>query len=286
MTPSPRKLAIVTGASGGLGFEIARLLGAAGYDLALVARSEAKLNALAQRLHAEHGVDAQVVALDLARPEAADALAARVSRCDVLVNNAGFATNAHFERIDETRIAEEITLDVLTLTRLTRKYLPGMIERRDGKILNVASTAGLLPGPFMAVYYAAKGYVISFSQALSEEMRGTGVTVSCFCPGAMETGFAARANTQRTPLFRMFRSDPAAMAASAVRGMQRGTMVNIPWPPTNWLVEAGVRLLPRRLLLWVSRKAVEVKDDEPSATLSAADLRGASRGSDGDAGDE
>ena len=195
VTPSPRKLAIVTGASGGLGFEIARLLAAAGYDLALVARSEAKLNALAQRLHAEHGVDAQVVALDLARPEAADALAARVSRCDVLVNNAGFATNAHFERIDETRIAEEITLDVLTLTRLTRKYLPGMIERRDGKILNVASTAGLLPGPFMAVYYAAKGYVISFSQALSEEMRGTGVTVSCFCPGAMETA-SRRARTR------------------------------------------------------------------------------------------
>jgi len=286
VTLPTRKLAIVTGASGGLGLEIARLLAAGGYDLALVARSQAKLNDLAQRLVAEHGTQAQVVVLDLARPDAADDLAARIPRCDVLVNNAGFATNARFDRIDDARIAEELTLDVVTLTRLTRKYLPGMIERRDGKILNIASTAGLLPGPFMAVYYAAKGYVISFSQALAEEMRGTGVTVSCFCPGAMETGFAARASTQRTLLFRMLRSDPAAMAAAAVRGMQRGTMVNIPWPPTNWLVDVGAHLLPRRILLWLSRKAVEVNDHEPAATPGAADLHGASRGSDADARDE
>jgi len=255
-----RKLAIVTGASGGFGLEIAKLLAADGYDLALVARSEAKLNAIAQELHARHGVDARPIVADLAVVDAADRLFTEVSHCDVLINNAGFATNDRFDRIAEDRITQEIVLDVLTLTKLARKYLPAMIERRDGKILNVASTAGLLPGPFMAVYYACKAYVISFSQAIAEELRGSGVTVSCFAPGAMETGFAARANAGTTPLFSLPRANPAKMAKTAYRGMLRGKALNIPWPPSNWLVDIGARFVPRGILIPISRKAVERKE--------------------------
>jgi uncharacterized protein len=253
------KLALVTGASGGLGLEFARLLAQDGYDLALAARSEAKLRDVAQSLANEHNVEATPVAIDLSRPDSADELAVRVPRCDVLINNAGFASNGRFDRIEESRISEEIGLDVLTLTRLTRKYLPSMVERRDGKVLNVASTAGFLPGPFMAVYYASKAYVISFSQAVSEELRGTGVTVTCFCPGATETGFADRAQTRQTLLLKLPVSGAREMAEAGYRAMQRGKLVVVPWPPMNWLVELSARLTPRRVLLWFSRKAVEVE---------------------------
>ena len=259
MTES-RKLAVVTGASGGLGLEFAKLLAADGYDLALVARSEEKLQNVAQKLSADHCVEVFPVAADLARIDAADSLVAKVPRCDVLINNAGFASNGRFDRLDEARITQEIVLDVLTLTRLTRKYLPGMIERRDGKILNVASTAGFLPGPFMAVYYACKAYVISFSQAIAEELRGGGITVSCFCPGATETGFADRAGARETLLFKLPRSSAAAMATAGYRGLHEGKLVNVPWPPSNWFVELSARIAPRRFLLWVSRKTVEPEE--------------------------
>jgi short-subunit dehydrogenase len=255
----PGKLALVTGASGGMGLEFARLLAKDGYDLALAARSESLLHDVARDLHDRYGVGATPVALDLARVDAADELARQVPRCDVLVNNAGFASNGRFDRLGEERIAQEILLDVLTLTRLARKYLPGMIERGNGKILNVASTAGFLPGPFMAVYYASKSYVISFSQAVAEELRGTGVTVTCFCPGATATGFAERARADRSLLFRMPVSNAHAMAVAGYRAMQQGKLVEVPWPPSNWLVELSARLAPRRMLLWISRKAVEVE---------------------------
>jgi uncharacterized protein len=256
----PRKLALVTGASGGLGLEFAKLLAADGYDLALVARSGEQLVEIARELGARHNVEALPIVADLATLDAADALVAKVPRCDVLINNAGFATNERFDRIAESRITQEIVLDVLTLTRLTRKYLPAMIEQHDGKILNVASTAGLLPGPFMAVYYACKAYVISFSQAITEELRGTGVTVSCFAPGSMETGFAARANAGETLLFSLPLSNAATMAKAGYRGLLRGKALNIPWPPSNWLVDLSARLTPRRILIAISRKAVERKE--------------------------
>jgi short-subunit dehydrogenase len=256
----PRRLALVTGASGGLGLEFARLLAKDGYDLALIARSEAKLRDVAQSLHDEYGVDAMPVALDLAQPGAAGDVMRQIPRCDVLINNAGFASNGRFDRLDESRIGEEIVLDVLTLTLLTRKYLPGMIERGEGKVLNIASTAGFLPGPFMAVYYACKAYVISFSQAIAEELRGTGVTVTCFCPGATATGFAERAGAGRSLLFALPVGNAAAVARAGYRAMQRGKLVSVPWPPSNWFVDLSARFSPRRILLWFSRKAVEVEE--------------------------
>lgn len=133
---------------------------------------------------------------DLAKAGAADELFARLPACDVLVNNAGFANNGAFAEIPENEILQEVQLDVVTLTELTRLYLAGMLERRSGKILNVASTAAFLPGPNMAVYYASKAYVLSLSEALAYETRGTGVTVTCLCPGATATDFHARAKVE------------------------------------------------------------------------------------------
>lgn len=249
--------AIVTGASGGLGLEFAKLLAADKYDLVLIARSADKLDAIAAELRERHGVSVETLPLDLSKLGAATAVFARVSECDVLINNAGFATNARFDEIPEERIREEVLLDVLTLTELTRAYLPAMRARGAGRVLNVASTAGFLPGPFMAVYYACKAYVLSFSQAIAEELRGTGVTVTCLCPGATATGFADRANTNHTRLFKMLPvGNAASVARAGYRGMLRGRDLVIPGLFNN-LVALSPRVSPRRLVISISRKTIE-----------------------------
>jgi short-subunit dehydrogenase len=249
--------AIVTGASGGLGLEFAKLLAADKHDLVLVARSADKLEAIATDLRERYGVNVETLALDLSRLGAAAEVFARVPECDVLINNAGFATNGRFEEIPEERIREEVLLDVLTLTEVTRAYLPAMRARGAGRVLNVASTAGFLPGPFMAVYYACKAYVLSFSQAIAEELRGTGVTVTCLCPGATATGFADRAQANTTRLFkRLPVADATSVARAGYRGMLQGRDLVIPGFFNN-LVALGPRLSPRRLLIWISRKTIE-----------------------------
>lgn len=253
---SAAKLGLVTGASGGIGLEFAKQLAQAGYDLALVARSQGKLETIAVELREEYGISVQVVACDLARPAAARELQSRVPECDVLINNAGFANNGKFAQMDEGHILEEIQLDVVTLTHLTRLYLPGMIDRQDGKILNIASTAGFLPGPNMAVYYASKAYVISFSEALAQEVRGTGVTVTVLCPGATATGFQERAKMESTPLFRLPTAKAADVAKAGIEGMMRGKAVVVPGI-TNKLVAITPRITPRRLLVAISGRAVE-----------------------------
>ncbi len=250
--------ALVTGASGGLGLEFAKLLAADGYDLVLVARSRDKLDDVATALRAACGVAVEVVVQDLASANAAAQLQARVPQCDVLVNNAGFATAASFVTIPPERTRGELQLDVVTLTELTRLYLPGMLERRDGKILNVASTAGLLPGPFAAVYYAAKAYVISFSEALWYELRGSGVSVTCFAPGATATGFSERAGAGTSLLFKLPVADAAKMAQAGYRGMQQGRRLVIPGLTNNVLALLS-RVAPRRPLLWVSAKTIQPK---------------------------
>lgn len=248
--------AIVTGASGGLGLEFAKLLAADGHDVALIARSGEKLETLAAQLRAQHGVATETLALDLSNVNAAQQVLARFGDCDVLINNAGFASNGRFDGLDPGRIREEVMLDVVTLTELTRAYLPKMLGRGSGRIMNVASTAAFLPGPFMAVYYASKAYVLSFSQAIAEEVRGTGVTVTCLCPGATETGFADRAQMHGTLLFRLPKANAARVARAGYDGMMKGRDVVVPGL-SNKLVAMSPKVTPRRLLLWASRKAVE-----------------------------
>jgi short-subunit dehydrogenase len=250
------ELAVVTGASGGLGLEFAKQLAAEGYNLVLIARSADKLEANASNLRTLYNVSVETIAADLSVVGAAENIFVRVPQCDVLVNNAGFASNGRFDMLPEERIREEIVLDVLTLTELTRKYLPGMRARRRGRILNVASTAAFVPGPFMAVYYAAKAYVMSFSEAIAEEVRGSGVSVTCLCPGPTATGFQDRAGVQRTLLFRLGLADASSVAKAGIRGMMQGKTVVVPGI-MNKLVAFSPRISPRRLLLFISRILAE-----------------------------
>lgn len=249
---SERQTALVTGASGGIGWELARAFAAGGYDLVLVARTAGKLEELAGELRTRHGVAARVVAKDLARPESPDELVAELEgdrvAVDVLVNNAGFATFGPFAETDLARELEELQLNVVTLTHLTKKLLPGMLARRRGGVLNVASTAGFQPGPLMAVYYATKAYVLSFSEALAEELRGSGVTVTVLCPGPTQTGFSARAAMEDSGLFKGMLKvmDAATVARAGYEGFRAGRRIVIPGL-LNKLGTQSPRFTPRAL---------------------------------------
>jgi short-subunit dehydrogenase len=248
--------AIVTGASGGLGLEFAKLLARGGADLVLIARSGDKLERIAADLRAAHRCNVETIAQNLGCVDAAARIFDRVAACDILINNAGFANRGRFDELEQTATREELLLDVVTLTELTRAYLPGMRAAGAGRVLNVASTAGFLPGPYMAVYYAAKAYVISFSQAIAEELRGSGVTVTCLCPGATDTGFAQRAKMKDTLLFRMPTANAASVASFGYDGMMAGKDLVVPGL-RNKLTAFSTRVTPRRTLLAVSRRLVQ-----------------------------
>src|SRR5262249_28837571 len=212
--------ALVTGASSGIGLEIARILGR-NHDIVLAARGVDALNALAGELP-----NARVAAVDLADHEGAQKLVAEVPDVDILVNNAGFGDWAPFAEADEQKLDDMIELNIRALTRLTRAYLPAMLARGSGRVLNVASTAAFQPGPLMAVYYASKAYVLSFSEAVAEETRGTGVTVTALCPGPTASGFQAGAAMEDSALVKGRKLPSAAeVAAYGVTEMQRGGVV-------------------------------------------------------------
>jgi uncharacterized protein len=234
--------ALVTGASSGIGLEIARVL-AKDYDLTLAARSADKLDALA----AEIG-GADVIAVDLSDPAGPRKLVAELPAVDVLVNNAGLGDWGPFATAAETKLDEMIELNVGALTRLARAYLPGMIERQNGRIMNVASTAAFQPGPLMAVYYATKAYVLSLSESLAEETRGKGVTVTALCPGPTASGFQAGAAMEDSRLVKGRKLPSAAeVAAYAVKAMNRGDVVAVPGF-MNKAMAASVRFSPRPVI--------------------------------------
>lgn len=196
--------ALITGASGGLGEEFAKILAEKKWDLILVARSKDKLDALKTDLEKNQGISVHVIDLDLSVADAAAKLMNSIKNqnIDLLINNAGFGDYGLFQDSDPLCIRQMIDLNIGTLTDLTRAIVPGMIARKAGRILNVASTAAFQPGPLMAVYYATKAYVLNFSLALNNELQGTGVTVTCLCPGPTQTGFATHANMGSSKLFR------------------------------------------------------------------------------------
>ncbi|MEO8560135.1 MAG: SDR family oxidoreductase, partial [Rhodospirillales bacterium] len=204
---SSRPLALVTGASSGIGEALARQLAASGHDLALTARSTDKLHALANELHAKHGVVTSVFTVDLALAGAADYLVQALSnaglRVDVLVNNAGLGQAGALASNDPGEVRQMVMVNVVALTELTRLLLPSMLAERNGRILNVASTAAFQPGPLMAVYYATKAYVLSLSEALSAELKGSGVTATALCPGPVATPFVNRAGMGNLRLFKL-----------------------------------------------------------------------------------
>jgi hypothetical protein len=252
-----RPLAVVTGASAGIGREFADILAREGYDLVLVARREAELKALGDELQQRHGATTTVAAVDLSQPDAADQVLAAIgadTAVDVLVNNAGFGGHGAFAdrpRGDEQRM---LAVNITALTDLTRVLLPGMVKRGRGQVLNVASTAAFQPGPFMAVYYATKAYVLSFSQAIAEEARGTGVTVTCLCPGVTTTEFQQVAGVEDVPLTKGALSMSArAVAEAGYAGMKRGKLIVIPGAH-NKVGAQATRVAPRQLMLKVVRR--------------------------------
>ena len=253
----PSATALITGASGGIGFELAKLFARNHYDLVLVARSGDKLAQVGGELRSQFGISVKLVSLDLSEPAAPQSLFDQLQRegisVDVLVNNAGYGRLGEFADVPLQESLGQIHLNITALTALTRLFLPAMIEQRSGKVLNVASTAGFQPGPLMTVYYASKAYVISFSEALANELEKTGVTVTCLCPGATETEFARRAGNDRSRLFQQLKPMSAAtVAADGYRGLMKGKTLVISGF-RNWLVAESVRFAPRKMVTAISR---------------------------------
>jgi hypothetical protein len=227
-------IALVTGASGGIGEEFAKLLASKGCDLVLAARSGDKLSRLAESLAAAHRIRAHALPIDLSAASSAAQVRAFLESkslsVDILVNNAGFATFGPFAESDLDTELAQIQLNITTLTQLTRHLLPPMIRRGKGRILNVASTAAFQPGPMMAVYYATKAYVLSFSEALANELQGTGVTSTCLCPGPTTTGFNERAKLGTGGMLskKSVMMDAATVARRGYDGMMKGRRLVIP----------------------------------------------------------
>ena len=218
--------ALITGASAGLGAEFAKLFAADKHDLILVARRRERLDALAAELVKAHGIKANVVAADLAAADGAQVVIKEVDKLgltvDMLVNNAGFGSTGRFAELDAARESEMVAVNIAVLVTLTRHYLPGMIARKQGRILNIGSTAGFQPGPFMATYYASKAFVNLFTEALAYELKGTGVTATVSCPGATATEFANVAGNDKSALFKGGAASSVTVAREAYRAMLAG----------------------------------------------------------------
>lgn len=247
---------LITGASGGIGYELAKVFANNDHDLVLVARSEDKLQEIAEELREDYGVSASVVSKDLAVPGAPDEVYEEVRdegiEVDGLVNNAGIGTYGAFH---ETELEEELTLvklNVLAVTHLTKLFLEDMVREGGGKILNVASSAAFQPGPLMATYYASKAYVLSFSEAIAEELRGTGVSVTVLCPGPVDTGFQERAEMQESGIAKNLAS-PEGVAEAGYKGLMKGKTVVIPSLKFK-LLQLLVRVTPRSLVRKLAKR--------------------------------
>lgn len=243
-----RPVALITGASMGIGEQIAHVAAADEHDVILVARSAEKLEDLAAALSRRHGIEARVEALDLAAPGAAEQLCDRLSDVDidVLVNNAGLGSRGAFNETPLDRVLLQVDLNMRVLTELTHRILPSMLRRRRGRILNIASLAAFQGGPWMSVYYATKAYVLTFTEGLAGELAGTGVTATAQCPGATKSEFGRTAGSADTLLFRLGVAEADDVAEHAWRAAMKGRTVAV-HGFTNQITRFGVRFAPRRL---------------------------------------
>ena len=248
---------LITGASSGIGLELALCFAADGSRLVLVARNTAALESLAEELRRMHGVEAVVLTADLSQPETPkkifSELKGRGIVVDVLVNNAGFGAHGLFSELSLQRQLEMIQVNVAALAELTGLFLPGMVERRLGGVLNVASVAGFVPGPGMSVYYATKAFVLSFTEGLAGELAGTGIKVMALCPGPTETNFGRVAHANGARLVRVARMSAKEVALQGYRAFRGGRVVTV----TGWknrLLVLLVRLMPRLLIRRIVKK--------------------------------
>ena len=256
-----KQTALITGASNGIGLELARIHAKRGGNLVLVARSQDKLNQLADELRAQyHDIQITVIAQDLAMPHAAQSVFAQTEQLgiqvDILINNAGFGGHGRFFERELAKEQQMIQLNITTLTELTHLYLQGMVARRSGKILNVSSTASFMPGPLQAVYYATKAYVTSFSQAVAEEVREFGISITALCPGAVATDFVAAGDLQGVAVWKNAKS-AQSVAECGYQAMLDGELVAFNEGKLKFTLEWVVPLLPRKTMLKMSRSAME-----------------------------
>ncbi len=249
MTTYTGKTALITGASSGIGAAFARALAAQGTHLILVARSEDKLRDLATTLATQHNVRADVLSADLSRPEAAQELFGSTQQLglpiDILINNAGFGTHGSFDSLDAEHEQQEIMLNVAAVVALTHRFLPAMLARRSGSIINVASTAAFQPTPYMAVYGASKAFVLSFSEALWAEYRSEGIRVLALCPGATRTNFFNVVGTEDAAMGS--RETPEKVVQVAFQALERGRPSVISGRQ-NVLMANSVRFVPRGMV--------------------------------------
>lgn len=251
-----RGVALITGASDGIGSELARCFARDRHDVVLVARNEEKLKSVATEIASAYGVRVSHIVQDLSAPDGARNLVDEVRKrgiaVDFLVNNAGVGTYGLFSEADLERDLRMMQLNMTSLTVLTKRFLPEMLKRRRGGILNIASTAAFQPGPLMAVYYATKAYVLSFSEALANELNGSGVTVSVVCPGPTWSGFQRSAGMDTSRLFHRGVMKASDVAEIAYRGFMNGKTTIIPGV-RNKLLALSVRFGPRKLVPMIVR---------------------------------
>lgn len=251
--------ALITGASSGIGLELAKIFAAHGTPLVLTARREELLKALQTDIQNQYKVPVQIITKDLSRPGAAKELYIEIRdkgwEVSTLVNNAGFGLYGHFSETELSKELDMLQLNILALTELTKLFLGPMLQKKSGKILNLASTAAFQPGPVMACYYASKAYVLSFSEALSNELKGTGVSVSALCPGPTESEFQAKADiNMNIGLFKasgMMTS--AAVAKAGYEGLMKGKRVIVPGL-INKITPLGMRFFPRAFVTAIVRR--------------------------------
>ena len=248
-----KKTALITGASSGIGLELAKLHARHQGDLVLVARSEETLLRLKEELESKHKINVMVIAKDLTKAEAASEIFEATQKAGIsvnyLINNAGFGGLGKFHERDWEMDKSMIQLNVMALTQLTRLYLPEMVRRNEGRILNVSSTAALMPGPLQAVYYATKAFVTSFSNAINEELSDTAVTVGTLMPGATETGFGSSSGMDKTPLFNKT-SSAQEVAKAGYEGMLKGKLDIYAGVPFKFRIQFPfISMVPKRMVL-------------------------------------
>jgi short-subunit dehydrogenase len=251
------KTALITGASGGIGLEMSKLFARDNHNLVLVARNSQKLEELAGELHIKYNISCKVISKDLSNPSAPEEIFKELSQkgiqIDYLVNNAGFGGTGYFS---DTKLEYELSMiqvNINALVELTKLFLPQMILRKSGRILNVASTAAFAPGPLMAIYYATKAFVLSFSEALTSELKDKGISVTALCPGPTKTGFQEQASVGGTRLIKyQVLHEPKYVAEKGYKAMMKGKAVVVPGFQNKLLIQS-IRFTPRIIVRAITR---------------------------------
>jgi short-subunit dehydrogenase len=256
-----KNTALITGASNGIGLELAKLHASKGGDLVLVARNKYKLDELKAELEKQFNISAYTIGKDLSEPDAAQEIYNETSKqniqIDYLINNAGFGDFGMFEETNWDKELKMINLNITTLTLFTKLYLQDMVKRRSGKIMNVASTAAFQSGPTMSVYCATKAYVLSFTEAVSNEVRDKGISITALCPGATETGFQTAGGMDESKLFNGKKLPTAKEVAEyGYISMIKGRTVAI-HGIMNFIMSNSVRFIPRAIVLKITRKILD-----------------------------